>query len=326
MNSLMLSGRRRFSLGASPDPEPGEGEAVLRVEACAVCRTDAVMWDKGHRDLLLPRVPGHEICGRVYGAAPSSLQVVWPGIACGSCDMCRIGRENLCRSMRIIGFHRDGGFADCLVVPEANLLPVPSGITAEVATLAEPFGCALHALDRSRLRKGERVLIYGGGTLGILLALGAVAQGAEVLQVDPDLQKLEKGRSFRRSFHIGGGSVIDGQDAQDFNVVINATSACGSFSDGIHRLAPGGRYCLFSGLRGNEEYPASLVNEIHYREADLVGSYGCTRQDMRAALELLVLHEAELSFLIESRISLEQVQSVMPTVLEGKGFKFVITF
>ncbi len=326
MKSLILLERQRFSLIDCSGSEPGDGEVALSVEACAVCRTDAVMWDRGHRDLLLPRVPGHEICGRTAGDGSSPLQVVWPGIACGTCDLCRSGRENLCRSMRIIGFHRDGGFADSVLVPRGNLLEVPSGIPAELATLAEPFGCALHALERSRVREGDRVLIYGGGALGILLALGATEKGAAVVLVDPDEQKLCKSAGFRSWFNIRGKRALDGADEDNYDVVINATSACASLSDGICRLVPGGRYCLFSGLRGIEEYPASLINGIHYQEFDIVGSYGCNRRDMRAALALLQCHQTEIAFLLEHRISLEQVPTIMSAVLEGREFRFVITF
>ena len=92
-----------------PLPEPEEGFVRLKVLSCAICRTDAKMWQQGHRDLLLPRVLGHEIAG--INENDGKMYTVWPGQSCGLCNYCLAGRENLCEEMKIIGFHSDGGFA-----------------------------------------------------------------------------------------------------------------------------------------------------------------------------------------------------------------------
>lgn len=84
-----------------------DDRVFLKVICCAICRTDAKMWRSGHRDLVLPRVLGHEIAG--IDPASGQLYAVWPGQVCGTCDYCRTGRENLCEEMQIIGFHTDGG-------------------------------------------------------------------------------------------------------------------------------------------------------------------------------------------------------------------------
>src|SRR6056297_2322888 len=88
---------------------PPAGYVRVRVLCCAVCRTDAKMWSEGHRDLVLPRVPGHEIVAVDQSGA---RYVVWPGISCGVCPSCLAGQENRCRYLKILGFHKDGGFAD----------------------------------------------------------------------------------------------------------------------------------------------------------------------------------------------------------------------
>ncbi|MCG8566870.1 MAG: alcohol dehydrogenase catalytic domain-containing protein, partial [Desulfobacterales bacterium] len=83
-------------------PEPGPGQVKAEVLACAVCRTDAKMWDQGHRDLVFPRVLGHEMVVRDQGG---QIYMLWPGKSCGDCPHCRAGRENLCDDMEITGFH-----------------------------------------------------------------------------------------------------------------------------------------------------------------------------------------------------------------------------
>jgi len=325
MNTLVLRKPRCLSIESRPEPQPFPGEVLLTVVACAICRTDAVMWWQGHRDLVFPRVLGHEICARRHGDPVGQYYAVWPGNACGTCSRCRSGNEHLCQSMRITGFHRDGGFGELLSASEKNLLPVPSALSPELAALAEPLGCAVHALGRSRVSAGERLLVYGAGTLGLFLASSASVRGAKVSIADPDPEKLIKSRDLQRCFNISPCFTSDGSLPQEADVVINATSSPDALADGLERLAPGGRYCLFSGLRGHDAYPAELINGIHYREAELIGSYGCTRHDMRQALLLLEQYASAFSFLIKQRIGLHDVERVLPSVLEGKGFKSVIT-
>ena len=122
-----------------PVPEPGAGEALIRVSVTGLCRTDLKVIRHGHRDLTLPRVPGEEVVGAVValgpeGAAAPAHRVavgdrvyVYPGVWCGECPSCRRGAENLCRKMRIMGFHRDGGFAEYVAAPLQSLSQCPTG-------------------------------------------------------------------------------------------------------------------------------------------------------------------------------------------------------
>ena len=322
MKALVLTGRERFELVERELPVPEDHEIAVTVAATAICRTDAKMWRSGHRDLVMPRVLGHEVCGTIE-EAPGRLFAVWPGSACGSCSMCRSGRENLCPEMQITGFHRDGGFAGQLIAPRSSLVEVPKGVGASLAALAEPLACAIHGVKQSSIRRADRVLIYGAGTLGILLAVAAINQGASVVMADPDAAKLDRSATFRSRYSIE----TDKPDAQGrFDIIFNATASADTLAAGIRRLEPGGRFCLFSGLGSEPESPASIFSELHYRELELVGSYGCTRQDMRDALRLLARYGHDLGFLVERAIRLDEVPPVMETVLAGTGFRQVIEF
>jgi len=322
MKTVVLTGRQQLELVDRPTPVPQENEVIVRMVAAAICRADAKMWRSGHRDLVMPRVLGHEVCGSI-DEAPGKLFAVWPGNACGVCNQCRNGRENLCPAMQITGFHRDGGFAEFLAAPRSSLIEVPKGLCASIASLAEPLACAVHAIKLCSIRRADRVLIYGAGALGILLAVAAVNRGANVVMTDPDEQKLAGSSDFRSRYAIE----TDKPDVHGrFDIVFNATASADTLASGIRRLEPGGRFCLFSGLGSEPESPASIFSELHYRELELVGSYGCTRQDMRDALRLLARYGHDLDFLIERTIRLEEVATVMETVLSGAGFRQVIEF
>lgn len=322
MKALLLCAPKSLSMLDRPIPIPGEGEVLLRVRAAAICRTDAKMWSSGHRDLRLPRVLGHEVSGCIDGD-PDQLYVLWPGKACGSCMACRSGRQNLCPDMRITGFHRDGGFAEFLTAPRSSLLEVPEGVGPVMATLAEPLACAVHGVRQGGVSSRERVLIYGAGTLGLLVALVARECGASVVMSDPDIEKLSKSEAFRNRFGIGTEGQR-GAPCPQFDVVFNATPAPEAIEAGVDRLAAGGRFCLFSGIGKEPAIPARVVDELHYRELAFIGAYGCRLHDMGEAVRLLSWYSDELGFLIERRIRLDGVPGAMDAVLSGKGFRHVI--
>lgn len=322
MKALLLKGPKSLSIVDRPLPVPGEGDVLVRVRAAALCRTDAKMWHSGHRDLALPRVLGHEVSGSI-DETPGKLYALWPGKSCGSCSACRKGRQNLCPDMQITGFHRDGGFAEFLTAPRSSLLEVPDGVGPVNATLAEPLACAVHGVRQVGVRPQEKVLIYGAGTLGLLIALVCRNRGASVVIADPDSLKLSKSKALRNRLGIaadtggiGEGGCVD--------VVFNATSAYETLEAGVCRLSAGGRFCLFSGIGKDATIPPGLFDELHYRELEVVGSYGCTLDDMGEAIRLLSCYTEGLQFLIERRIRLDEVPSVMDAVHVGKGFKYVI--
>ena len=183
MMKMVLNGLRNLEVRDMTPlvPDPSGDDVPARVLACAVCRTDAKMWEQGHRDLVFPRVLGHEM---TVADDSGKKFVVWPGTCCGSCRYCRSGRENLCEHMKIMGFHLDGGFAHQVRVPRSALIPIPDDMDPGLACFAEPVGCVINAFEKIRTRPGARVLIFGGGTMGLITALYAPAPPAEVSSQD----------------------------------------------------------------------------------------------------------------------------------------------
>ncbi len=166
-----------------PPPAPGPGEVLLEVRACAVCRTDLHVVDGELPHPRLPLVPGHEIVGEVVGGAGHPLGtrvgVPWLGFACGTCDDCRAGRENLCPHAVFTGYQRDGGFAEYAVADARFCFPLPAGYSDLEAA---PLMCAGLIGYRSYRMAGDakRLGLYGFGAAAHLLAQLAVQQGREV--------------------------------------------------------------------------------------------------------------------------------------------------
>lgn len=318
MLALILGNRQSLSIAEMPRPKASETDAVLRVTHCAVCRTDAKMWARGHRDLILPRVPGHEICGEASESA--GRFVVWPGDACGTCVYCMNGAENLCRKMRITGFHRDGGFAEYVAVPRRSLIPVPDALPSEIACLAEPLACGLNSIEQAGVEAGQGVLIYGAGPVGLLTGLAVVARGGTAVIREIDPSRGEKVLEMARFAEI---RLFSG-DEGGFDAAINAAPSTETVIDGIHRLKPGGLFCLFSGLTDERPLPTAVLNEVHYRQLSLTGAYGCTYDQTVAALDILARHHDAARLLIEAEIPLRKVAESLPRILESRSYKLIV--
>lgn len=314
MKALVIDQEQQLKEATRPEPEAGPGEVLCRVVACGICRTDIKLCKAGHRDLVLPRIPGHEMV--VLPAGENRLFAVWPGQACGNCDACNRGAENLCPAISIFGFNSDGGWAEAIAVPERALLPVPDTLSAPAATLAEPLACAIHACHQGNITSGMSLLVVGAGPLGLLLALAANARGACVRLVEQNDARWHQSRSFRK---LHAMERVDPK-LGTYDAAINAAATPEAFTTMLSSVRPGGTAIHFSGLM--DDISRSQVNTIHYRELSLVGSYGCTREDMKEALDLLTVSRADL--LIDRQVPLAEAPDVMDGLWQGQHLKCVI--
>lgn len=297
-----------------------EGFRRLKVEYCAICKTDAKMWHEGHRDLVLPRVPGHEIAA---SDAEGNRFAVWPGQSCGNCVYCLTGRENLCEKMKVMGFHRDGGFADYIYVPQSSILAVPNAIETPLICFAEPVGCILNVLEKIKLTEADRVIIYGAGTMGLLTALICKSSGAVPLLIEKDERKIQKALNLTHELDI---TCVKASHLGEFQVAVNACPDPAAFAQCIVKLAKGGRLGFFSGITKNKNLETNLLNLLHYKELTMVGSYGLTRKNMQDGLNILKKKQDQIKYLVEDIVAPENAPNLMPEVLAGHGFRYLLDF
>ncbi|MBN2039081.1 MAG: nicotinate-nucleotide--dimethylbenzimidazole phosphoribosyltransferase [Spirochaetes bacterium] len=301
-----------------PEEQVREGHSLLNVLCCAVCRTDAKMWQQGHRDLVFPRVLGHEM---VAEDDAGSRYIVWPGSSCGKCVYCKTGRENLCEEMKISGFHSDGGFADHVLVPDSSLIPVSKSMDIAAGCFAEPVGCVVHAFDRLNLKQNDRVLIYGGGTMGLLTALYAKAHGLFPLIIEKSFEKINKAGGFLKRTEI---ECVKDTVESEYDAVINACADYIAFCQAITKTAKGGRISFFSGLTKNEHIETNLLNLVHYKEIELSGVYGMNKKDMVQAVNFIEKYQDDIKLLIEDTVPPVKIPELMEKVLSGDNFKYII--
>jgi threonine dehydrogenase-like Zn-dependent dehydrogenase len=318
MKALVLERMKKSYIADVEMPVCNDLETLLKVSYCSICRTDAKMWFQGQRDLVLPRILGHEICGQILGS--DDYYTIWPAMVCNKCYYCKNGVENLCSDIQVIGFHRDGGFAQFVKVPKESLIKVPKTVPPEIACMTELLSSAINAAEQVKLQKNQKVLIFGGGPAGLMLGLACKHFGSEPFIVEKSSKKREQIEQICKK---AGINVID-NDFDRFNVAINATSDSKVLSEGILRLNTGGKYCLFSGFTTNSNISNDLLNEIHYRQLTIIGAYGSTKRQMELALKILETNTKIINLLIHKIIKLENVPSILPEILSGQTLKYVV--
>ena len=196
----MIEAGKPLELQHIPIPSAGDGDVLVRVRAAGICHSDA-HYRAGRSPMgRLPITLGHEVAGEVEWVG-SKVTTVKAGdrvclhynISCGDCYYCRKGNEQFCTTVKMIGHHIDGGYAEYIAMPARNAVPLPEEISFEEgATLMCASATALHALRKGRVKDGETVAVFGVGGLGLSAIQLAKALGAvEVYAVDIKSDKLE---------------------------------------------------------------------------------------------------------------------------------------
>ncbi len=284
-----------------PDPTPGRGEVLVRVKACGVCRTDLHVIE-GELPAMGRRViPGHQVVGTVDGQGAGShrfaigdrIGVAWLHHTCGQCSHCREGKENLCEDSLFTGYHRPGGYAEYIVVPEDFAYAIP-GVFSD--TEAPPLLCAgiigYRSLKRSQCRPGQALALYGFGSSAHIVIQIARHWGCGVYVCSRDAK--------HRQLALSLGAEWAGSSAEDMPVLADSAiifAPAGSLvPQALARLRKGGTLAL-AGI-----YMTSIPEmdyETHlFHEKNIHSVTANTREDgnelLRVAAEIPIRPQVEL--------------------------------
>ncbi len=204
MKALLLEQYKKLELADMPKPEPGPGEALVRVRACGICGSDVHGWDGSTGRRIPPIVMGHEASGVVEAVGRGVARfregdrVTFDSMVnCGVCAFCRRGQMNLCDNRQVLGvscgdYRRHGAFAEYVTVPERIMFRLPDAMTFEQAAMIEPVSVAVHAVNITPVRLGETGVVVGSGMVGLLVVQALKLAGcSRVIAVDLEDGKLE---------------------------------------------------------------------------------------------------------------------------------------
>jgi len=297
VRALILHAPGDLRLEDVPDPHPGEGDVLLQVEVALTDGTDRKAYHRGHPVLLgeLPSPFGHEVCG--IDVASGRRVVAANSAPCGACGPCRRGQETLCERLLPL---LNGAYAELLLVPKRiasrNLLPVPPGLSAEVAALTEPLACCLHGIGVAGVEHGQTVAVVGLGPIGLMLCACVADAGARPVAFGS--------REERRALASSFGAVTS--DLEGVDVAIEAAGTVEAWERALDLVRPGGTVLAFGGLPRDARVSIDAYR-IHYEEVRLVGSFHHTPRHVRAALAFLASGAYPFERLITHEVGLEGV-------------------
>ena len=309
-----------LAVAERPKPRLKHGEVLVRIRRAGVCGTDLHIFEGAHPYLDYPRVIGHELSGEVADAAPGSRFKVddpvymIPYLACGQCVACRRAKTNCCQNVRVLGVHIDGGMADYVCAPEANVASA-KGVTLDQAAMIEFLSIGAHALRRATPRPGDRILVVGAGPIGLGCALFAQLRGGDVTVLDKREGRLE---FCRRNLKVAHAELADDEVRERlatatggdfFDVVVDATGNVKSMIAGLRYVAHGGAYVLVSVVR---EAIAFDDPEFHKRETTLLASRNALPEDFAEVFEAIRSGLVPTEALLTHRARLEEAPDLFP--------------
>ncbi len=311
MDALVCSQPGSLELVQMPDPPAGSDAVLVRPRRVGICGTDYHIYQGKHPYLQYPRVMGHELAVEAVeapagsGVRPGEIYVVNPYISCGRCIACRAGKPNCCVSISVLGVHQDGGMAELLSLPAANLVAA-EGLSADECASVEFLSIGAHAVRRSGVANGDNVLVVGTGPIGLGVALFARLASANVFVLDRDPERAATAQA------ITGASALSATDeprksveaatrGEGFDAVFDATGTAGAMEAGFDLVAHGGRYVFVSVVK---EAITFRDPDFHRKEMTLYASRNATTEDFSRVIAAIRARDVPADRLITHRTTL----------------------
>lgn len=343
MKAAVLKAIDQVSYGSVAMPALQAGDMLLRMRAATVCGTDIrILRGKKTAGIRYPSIIGHEFAGEVVETGghtqfhTGQAVGVCPAFACGHCERCQQGAENLCRNLVAMGYEIDGAFAEYIRIPArgvaaGNVFALPAGLSFEKAALAEPLACVINGQEQARVALGDAVVILGAGPIGLLHVKLARLAGARLIIVSQT-------SASRRDAALAAGAdaVIDPRaenvvervrqltSGEGANVAICAIGKPELANDAIASVRPRGRVNLFAGF--SKGVTANLdVNAIHYNELVVTGAFGLARRQFAQALQMIASGQIEVQSLLTHHFPLPDAAQALAAAEQGTALKVVIS-
>ena len=345
MKAAVFEGLERLVVREVPHPDlPDDDSLILKLHACAVCGSDIRIFHHGNPRVRPPQIIGHEVAGEVVavGSKVTRFKVgdrvaTGADVPCGECHWCRNGLGNNCATNYAIGYQFPGGFAEymplnALTVRHGAVHLIPPQLDYDEATLAEPLGCCINALELCHIRLGDTVVVIGAGPAGCMLMRLARSFGAaRVLAVQRSAARVEAAR------RLGGADevictqdtdpvagVLHASGGEGADVVITANSSVETHEQALRMVRNRGRINFFGGLPRGSLPIALESNLVHYKELLITGSHGSVPRQHRLALDLLAAKTIEASGFITHTFPLDEIAAAFAAAEGHLGMKVVV--
>lgn len=323
MKALVLKAYLKFDYTDVPMPEHGPEDVLIRVQAVSICGSDVHGYDGSSGRRQPPVIMGHEAAGiiekagdAVNGFKPGDAVIFDSTVYCGSCENCRRGQINLCASREVLGvstgaYNRAGAFAEYVAVPARILYHKPETVSFEEATLVEPFSIAMHAYRISPTKIGDRVAVFGTGTIGLMVIQTLRAAGcAEIIAIDIADHKLALARQVGATATINSSrddaraAILSLTEGKGADVCFEAVGIGATLNAAISAARDGGAVVMIGNISSKVEFNMQYVIA---HELKLIGSCASSGE-YETCIALLARRKVDFAPLISAVAPLSEGQ------------------
>ena len=338
MKAVFIENPGKAVIRDIPRPARKPGEALLKLLYGGICGSDLGSYRGTFAYFSYPRTPGHEFSAEIVeidendrGLKPGMVVVCNPYFNCGECYSCKHGLVNACMSNQTMGVQREGAFSEYITMPLDRIYD-GKGLEPMVLAIIEPLCISYHGVKRAGVKGGDKVLIVGAGTIGILAAVAAKQKGAEVYIADVSQVKLD----YAREFGVDGVVLADGPEAYEravkeitggngFDVTIEAVGLPSTFQNCIDAAAFGGRMVLIGVGKENLDFNFTMIQK---KELNVFGSRNALKPDFLELIDLVKEGKIPLKKIITDVYKFDQAPRAFQELNENAGrmLKVMIDF
>ncbi len=296
MKSIIINAPGNVGIIERDMPKAKDGEVLLKLLYGGICGSDLGSYRGTFAYFSYPRTPGHEFSAEIveagsnrYGLKPGMTVTANPYFNCGSCYSCSHGHVNACMQNQTMGVQREGAFSEYITMPMERIIP-GKGMAPDILALIEPFCIGHHGIKRAHVQKGDKVLIVGAGTIGIMAAFSAKIMGASVYIADIAQEKLGKamelgadGTILNSSHEAFMDEVARITEGNGFDVTVEAVGLPSTFLDCIDAAAFGGRVAQVGVGKENADFSFTLLQK---KELNVFGSRNAMTSDFEELIDI----------------------------------------
>jgi len=304
-------------------PEPGPGEIQVKVAVCGICGSDVHAFRGKHPFVSPPIVPGHEFSGSVSklgegvkGFSEGERIVVEPSLTCGTCWNCRNGLYNICTNLKVLGCQAPGAFAQYISVPADKVYKLPEDMDFDDGALVEPSAVGVHAVRKSQISLGDRVVVLGAGIIGLSIVQAAKIAGAgEIIVAGHHEGRLKVARELGADVTFVAGDTVqfvrDRYGPDGIDIVYEAVGVGTTINQAIDIVRKGAKVIVV-GVFG--EHPETKVGLIQDKEIDMRGALMYVDGDYQRTIDMISSGKIRTKPLISARFPLERVSEAFDLI------------